>query len=131
LTGNRENLGSSHTNTLACMNNLAVLLRTQKKYPEAEILARECLRSMSITQGDHHENVIGARNNLASILASQGGSGSSKLSEAEALYRTALKARSGKLGNHPNTLASKKGLSGILKKQGRIAEADALLQDLP
>ena len=60
--------------------------------------------------------------NLAGLLQAQG-----KLTEAEPLYRRALKGREEVLGpKHPDTLESVNALAYLLRVQGKLTEAEAL-----
>jgi len=78
----RRTLGDTHLNTLAGINNLGGLLKTQGKLSEAEALYREALEGSRRTLGEIHSFTLTCTNNLAILLKGQG-----KLNEAEPLYR--------------------------------------------
>jgi tetratricopeptide (TPR) repeat protein len=88
LRGRQETLGETHRDTLASLNNLAVLLKSQGKLSEAEPLFREALLGQMATLGETHPDTLASLNNLANLLSDQG-----KLSEPEPLYREALRGR--------------------------------------
>ena len=81
----KKTLGEGHPEVAKCLNNLAVLLREQKKFEDAETLTRQGLEVVRQALGDSHPFVATSMNNLAMILEDQ-----SKFAEAEPLYRHAL-----------------------------------------
>ena len=65
------------------------------------------------------------QNNLGRLLQDQG-----KLSEAEPLYREALKVSRRTLGDtHSNTLSGINNLGGLLQYQGKLSEAEPLFRE--
>jgi tetratricopeptide (TPR) repeat protein len=94
-------LGEEHPDVATSLNNLAVLLKTQGKYDEAEPLYRQSLaidrkvsafmsvwlfhRTSCQVYGDEHPDVAGDLNNLAELLKAQG-----KYDDAEPLYQQSL-----------------------------------------
>ena len=125
LAKRRVTLGNAHPDTLASMNNLAILLKAQGKLSKAEPLYRDALRCRRETLGDTHPDTLTSMNNLASLLSDQG-----KLSEAEPLCRDALCCRREALGEtHPDTLTSMNNLATLLSDQGKLSEAEPLCRD--
>ena len=95
-------MGPKHPDTLGSVNNLAVLLKSQGKFTEAEPLHRRALEGYEATLGPKHPDTFTSLNNLAGLLESQG-----KFTEAEPLYRRALEGCEATLGpKHPDTLTS-------------------------
>jgi tetratricopeptide (TPR) repeat protein len=148
-------LGEEHPDVATSLNNLAVLLKTQGKYDEAEPLYQQSLaikrkvcaihlvassRNHSYkVLGEEHPAVATSLNDLGRLLDTQG-----KCDEAEPLYRRSLAIRrkvcaihlvasscdhSCKvLGEeHPDVAASLNNLAGLLCAQGKYDEAKHLL----
>merc|ERR1712176_622152 len=57
-------LGGMHPDTLASLNNLALLLQTMGKYDEAEKLQRRALEGREAVLGPDHPDTIQSLNNL-------------------------------------------------------------------
>jgi hypothetical protein len=87
-------LGKKHPDTLASMNNLAVVLDNQGKYNEAEAMHREALQLREKVLGKKHPDTLASMINLAVVLDHQ-----SKYNEAEAMHREALQLTEEVLGN--------------------------------
>ena len=101
-------------------SNLALLLKDQGKWNEAEPLNREALEAKRRTHGDAHPETLTRITNLGMLLYSQG-----KLDEAEPLLREALEGRRRALGaTHPSTLASVSNFGLLLKAKGKVKEAE-------
>ena len=64
------------------MNNLAVSLRLQGKYAEAEAMHRQTLKLIEAVLGKDHPVTLASMNNLAIALENQG-----KCAEAEAMHK--------------------------------------------
>lgn len=73
-----------HKDTLAAMNDLAVLLCEQNKLREAEPLFRDTLRRSSEALGDTHALTLSCKTNLVKVLQNLG-----KLREAQLLTNAA------------------------------------------
>ena len=65
-------LGKEHPDTLASMNNLAGVLRSQGNYNEAEQIHRQTLALKETVLGKEHPFTLTSMNNLAEVLRSQG-----------------------------------------------------------
>ncbi|OSS43186.1 hypothetical protein B5807_12172, partial [Epicoccum nigrum] len=72
LEAREKVLGREHPNTLASMNNLALVLDSQGKYEEAEAMHRQTLATREKVLGREHPNTLASMNNLASVLDRQG-----------------------------------------------------------
>ncbi|KAI4599602.1 hypothetical protein KJ359_001699 [Pestalotiopsis sp. 9143b] len=117
-------LGPEHPDTLASMNNLALVLRSQGKYEEAEEMHREELELTKLVLGPEHPSTLDSMNNLALVLDNQG-----KYEEAEMMHRQALGAYRSVLGSkHPDTLICLNNLALVLKNQGKYEEAEEIYQ---
>ncbi len=108
-------LGDEHPETLASMNNLAVLYDNQGKYEAAEPLYVETLRLSKQVLGDEHPETLTSMNNLALLYDNQG-----KYEAAEPLYVETLRLSKQVLGDeHPQTLTSMNNLAGLYDNQGK------------
>ena len=65
-------LGEEHPDTLASMNDLAVVLRHQGKYEDAEQMHRQTLDLMKKVLGADHPSTMASMYNLAIVLRQQG-----------------------------------------------------------
>jgi CHAT domain-containing protein len=101
----RERLGDGHPAVAECFNNLAATLAAEKKYDEAETVARQSVAAIEKALGDHPLTAR-ARANLANGVHNQG-----KYAEAGPLLREALDAHRRLLGEgHPWTAWAYKNL---------------------
>ncbi len=118
-------LGAEHPDTLASVNNLALLYANQGRHGEAEPLLKEALRDSERVLGAEHRTTLASVNNLALLYRSQGRHG-----EAEPLSRRALRDCERLLGaEHPDTLRSVNNhLASLYYSQGRHGEAEPLFQ---
>ncbi len=115
-------LGPEHPNTLASVNNLALLYWRQGRYREAEPLYRRALEAKERVLGPEHPDTLASVNNLALLYQSQG-----RYREGEPLYRRALEAKERVLGPvHLDTLRSVNNLALLYQSQGRYGEAEPL-----
>ena len=81
-------LGPEHPDTLATVNNLASLYRSQGRYGEAEPLYRRALEASERVLGPEHPHTLGSVNNLAVLYRSQG-----RYGEAEPLCNARWKLK--------------------------------------
>jgi Flp pilus assembly protein TadD len=81
-------LGPEHPNTLAIMSNLALVLNSQGKYEEAEVMNRQTLALREKVIGPEHPDTLVSMSNLAAVLDRQG-----KYEEAEVMNRQTLSLR--------------------------------------
>jgi tetratricopeptide (TPR) repeat protein len=86
LKGTEKVLGVDHPETLTALTNLALMLRDQGKYEEAEEMNRRALKGEERVLGVEHPYTLNTVANLASLLHAQG-----KHEEAERMNRRALK----------------------------------------
>jgi serine/threonine protein kinase/Flp pilus assembly protein TadD len=121
----RRELGSENIETLASINDLALLLQSQGKLAEAEPLYREALAGYRAQLGDSNPETLTVIDNLALVSYARG-----KLPDAEALLREALAGRRKTLGDaDPITLGSVNNLASVLQDQGKLAEAEPLYRE--
>jgi hypothetical protein len=66
-------LGSEHPDTLSTANNLAIALKSQGKYGEAETMYRETLAVQQRVLGREHPETLRTVNNLAACVRSARG----------------------------------------------------------
>jgi len=64
-------LGESHINTLATMNNLAAAYDSQGKHRDAEVLYKQCLDKQKTVLGENHPSTLNTMSNLALMYDSQ------------------------------------------------------------
>lgn len=124
----RQHLGAFDPRTLECTNNLARLLRDQRKLEEAAALYRAVLdgtRRRWIELPIPHPETLAAINNLAVLLQEQG-----KLEDAGALLQEARDGAKKRWGNsHPGTMNAVNNLALLFEKQGRFDEAEQLFEE--
>jgi Tfp pilus assembly protein PilF len=77
-------LGAEHPNTLTSVNQLGLVLASQRKYEEAEAMYRRALDGSEKVLGAEHPDTLTSLNNLGYVLERQG-----KYEEAEAMHRRA------------------------------------------
>lgn len=95
----REHLGSDHSTTLNITNNLAIELREEGRFDEAEPLFREVLEQRVATLGERHPDTLTSRNNLGYLL-----NGRQRYEEALPHLESAYELGRVVLGQtHPNT----------------------------
>ena len=115
-------LGPEHPDTLASMNNLALVHRDQGKYAESTTLHAQVLEIRKRVLGPEHPDTLASMNDLAFAYQTRG-----KLEEAGTLHTQILEIRKQALGpKHRNTLASMDNLAFVYRAQGKHAEAAAL-----
>jgi hypothetical protein len=71
LARSEKVLGLEHADTLASMNNLALLLDIQGKYKEAESMHRQRLAISEKVLGKEHPNALMSMNNLALMVGAK------------------------------------------------------------
>lgn len=121
----RDVLGDEDPDTVASLNNLAVLYEAQGKYAEAEAMYLDSLRLTTAAKGGGHPDTSTALNNLAGVYETLG-----KYDQAEVLYRRALRITTDALGErHPEVAARLDNFGSLYSALGRYAEAEALCRD--
>ena len=104
------------------LNNLAVDVKAQGRFPEAETLYNEALEIGRATIGTGHPDYATRLNNLALVVKAQG-----RLPEAEALYREAREIARATIGTgHPEYANHLSNLAHCLLAQDRPTEARPL-----
>ena len=96
------------------------MLLQQRRYAEAQVVAKEALNLAEQTFGPDHPATARSLNNLAVVYQAQG-----KYAEAEPLYRQSLAMDEKILAkNHPQVVQTLNTLAAIYQTQGRYAEAE-------
>jgi tetratricopeptide (TPR) repeat protein len=114
-----QELGEGHADTLASLNNLALVRLTQRRLEEGQRLIEQTWRITRGVFGEKHPRTLGAMSNLANVLQQQG-----KLAEARVLQEKALRLYRRTLGpEHPDTLGSVCNLAGTLERQQQYGKA--------
>ncbi|RYP53741.1 hypothetical protein DL768_001341 [Monosporascus sp. mg162] len=128
-------LSANHPDTFRSIDNLALILRSQRKYQEAEMMYRQALalREKMLGEiqrgGDDAPASTGTQgksassmNNLALVLDGQG-----KRDIAEKMHRQTLEIREKTLGpEHPDTLTSTDNLALVLGSRGHYDIAEKI-----
>mmetsp|Transcript_120179 Transcript_120179/g.340225 ORF Transcript_120179/g.340225 Transcript_120179/m.340225 type:complete len:490 (+) Transcript_120179:1-1470(+) len=121
----QRDFGKQSRQSLAALDDLAVLLLAQERPVEAEQCFREELMGCRLLLGPDHPDTLWSASNLAVALKQQG-----RLNEAEGLFTDTLARRVKLLGaDHPDSLASKNNYAVLLKREGRLVEAEALYRE--
>ncbi len=115
--------GRAHPNTLASLNNLALLYNSLGAYDRAELLYSRTVEARESVLGREHPETLLSLSNLGICYANQG-----KYDRAENLLLQALEARERVLGReHPNTLSSVNSLASIYYTKADYIKARPLL----
>jgi tetratricopeptide (TPR) repeat protein len=116
LTLREKQLGPSHPETAATLNNLANVLLSLGRLSEAEPLQRRALRALENALGEH-PRVATASSNLADILKAKG-----DVAGARKLYERALTIDEKVYGpNHSEVLADVDNLASVLgEREARL-----------
>ncbi|KAN0102737.1 hypothetical protein V8E51_011050 [Hyaloscypha variabilis] len=123
----KQVLGEGHPDTLASMNNLALIYEQQGEYAKAETLRtlhQQTLELKKQVLGEGHPDTLGSMSNLAEVYRYQG-----EYVKAEALQRQTLELRKQVLGEgHPDTLIGMGNLALVYEQQGEYGKAERLQQ---
>lgn len=121
----RRTFGDRHPNTLASINNLAVLLQQQGHFDRAAQLFEEVVSTRKEVLGEAHPDTLTALNNLAGNFKA-----TEQLDAAKKLYVETLEQRGLMLGSkHPNTLATINNLAVVYNGQGKWEQAFELYKE--
>jgi serine/threonine protein kinase/tetratricopeptide (TPR) repeat protein len=120
-----EKLGPSHTDTLVCLNNLAMVLMDEGRLEDAEVLFRKILE-FKRAPGAERSNLPAAINNLVDVLRTQG-----KINdEVENLQREALTEQRRTGGEKDTRVAGlMDNLGKILELRNKLEEAEKYQSD--
>ena len=124
LAVQEDKLGPEHPMTLMTIYNLGYCHQEQKNFAEAEIQSERALSGREKILGSDHTDTLAACCGLGQTLFAQG-----RPVEAEVQFERALSGYK-KNKNYKLTKYAAVQLSKIYKKQGRLAEAEALWQPL-
>ncbi len=120
----QRNFGDQHAETLASLNNLAILNSDIGDYPRAEPLFQLALKIKQDMLGDKHPETMTSLNSLAKLYSDMG-----DYNRAKPLYQQVLKIRQEVLGDqHPDTATSTNNLAGLYHAIGDYPRAEPLLQ---
>jgi len=126
LAMRRQALGDSHADTLASMDDLAMLYNEKGRYKEAESLATAALDGRRRILGMRHPDTLVSMSNLAEIDEIQG-----KFPEAEKLCGEALELRRQVMGaEHPDTLTSMNNFAGLHFQLGRLDAGEPMYREV-
>jgi tetratricopeptide (TPR) repeat protein len=121
----KAKLGADHSDTLACMHNLASTYAALSRQAEALKLREEMLALAKAKLGPDHPETLNCMYSLALSYAAVG-----RHAEALQLHEEALALRKAKLGpDHPDTFLSMWGLASSLVALDRGAEAVPIIDE--
>ena len=118
-----KSFGPAHRNTETSVSNLALVLRFQKRYEEAEKNYRRALALRETTLGAAHPATALIMLNLADVVQAQ-----KKFIEAEKLQRIVLPIFEKAHGEDPKTATALNNLGANLQMQQRYKEAEPMLR---
>jgi serine/threonine protein kinase/tetratricopeptide (TPR) repeat protein len=115
-------LGEKHPETLAAMNDVAVLFAAQGRYTRADVLLHKALEMRQEVLGEEHPDTLSTMMALAKLFSDQG-----HREDAERIYVRVLELQKRVLGtDHVDTLDSMSNLALLYFDQGRYDEAEHL-----
>jgi serine/threonine protein kinase len=121
----RRLVGEEHPDTLAAMNDLALLYFNLGRRSDAETLFDRIIAVRRRLLGEEHPETLRAMSGLAFVYTAQG-----RYDEGETLDRHVLDVRRRVLGEeHPDTLGSMANLANVYRVQRRYPEAEALYRE--
>jgi len=119
----RERPGKDHVDTIAAMNDLAVVLTRQEDFDEAEHLFKEVWKVRKEKWYDDHPDTLTTINDFGVLRREQ-----QRYDEAESMLRQALEGRKSKLGKkHHACFESMHELAVLYKEQAQYEKAEPLL----
>ena len=118
-----KSFGPAHRNTETSVSNLALVLRFQKRYEEAEKNYRRALALRETRFGAAHPATALIMLNLADVVQAQ-----NKFTEAEKLQRIVLPIFEKAHGEDPKTATALNNLGANLQMQQRYREAEPVLR---
>jgi serine/threonine protein kinase len=117
-----QRLGPEDSKTLHAAANLAVALKLQGKFAEAEILAKDTLETRRRLLGTEAPETLVSLGDLGSIYSKQG-----KLAETEEVYAEVLAIRRRVSGpDHSDTITAMNNLAGALLHREKNVEGEQL-----
>eukprot|EP00854_Cymbomonas_tetramitiformis_P003551 gene3551-4476_t len=118
--------GPKHREVAQSLNNVATVLRAQKKYKEAKPLFLRCIAIWEEVHGKEHPVVATGLNNLAMLHSDM-----KKHKDAEETQLRALAICKKVFGPmHQNTLNTRGNLGIVLKAKGNSDEAKQMIQEV-
>ncbi|KAL9041630.1 MAG: hypothetical protein Q9214_004041, partial [Letrouitia sp. 1 TL-2023] len=122
LTGNEEQLGPDHPDTLRTVQNLANVYSDKGRYDDAEELYKRALAGREEQLGPDHPDTLGTVQNLANVYSNKG-----RYDDAEELYKRVLAGNEEQLGpDYPDTLGTVQNLAIVYRNKGRYDDAEEL-----
>ena len=122
LKSREETLGREHPDTLASVNNLALLHKASGETAKAEQLYGRALEARERTLGKEHPDTLVSVNNLAVLYSATGDT-----AKAEPLFLRALDALERTHGKeHYDTLATMNNLAALYRATGETEKAEPL-----
>lgn len=121
----RQSFGAEHPFTLACANNLGIVLRALELNDEAMELDERTMASLERVLGADHPYTLCAAANMTNNLAAAGRHAEARDLSVDVLARS----RRVRIEDHPYTLAAAANLAIDLAAMGQAAESIALQND--
>jgi tetratricopeptide (TPR) repeat protein len=124
LSGQENQIGQNHIDTLRTVNNLGRVLGDKGKYEAAEAFCRRALEGREKTLGPNHGDTLKSINNLGNLMQKKG-----DLESAAPLYRRALEGMEKTYGpDNSDTLKIVHNLGVFLGNKGEYEDAEKLLR---
>ena len=118
-------LGTSHPDTLSCLNNLAQGYRQVGEYDRARLLLEETLARRKSTLGPYHPDTLSSMQNLAA-----GYRAANQIERALPLFEETFALMKSKLGpDHSATLICMGDLAGAYRTVGKFDRALPLFEE--
>ncbi|KAL8680134.1 MAG: hypothetical protein Q9186_003658 [Xanthomendoza sp. 1 TL-2023] len=119
-------LGPRHPTVALLLSDLAIVVKNQDRYGEAEDYARKAFEMNQELLGPEHPQTLTSLNNLANIVSRL-----ERYPEAESMLATVVAVYEKILGSsHHDTLSSKLNLANVLRDQRRLEEARTIQMEI-
>ncbi|KAL8697682.1 MAG: hypothetical protein Q9224_002191 [Gallowayella concinna] len=119
-------LGPRHPTVALLLSDLAIVVKNQDRYGEAEDYARKAFEMNQELLGPEHPQTLTSLNNLANIVGRL-----ERYPEAESMLATVVAVYEKILGSsHHDTLSSKLNLANVLRDQRRLEEARTIQMEI-
>lgn len=120
----KKRLGEQHSDTVASLNNLGLVLKDQAKFIEAERYYQQALEINLAEGGEHSARTVASLTDIAFLLKDRG-----EPAQAQRYFERALAAIRALRGEqHSETAESLNNLGLLLKDQGEYVKAEQHFQ---
>jgi tetratricopeptide (TPR) repeat protein len=112
-------LGPDHEVAIYCVSDLAIALRRQRRFADAEPFYRRAVEGANRLHGEFSNESADTMNNFAVLLSEM-----NQETEALEMYQKTLNIRRGRGPDHPTIFTSLGNIAKTLQNLGRLAEAE-------